>query len=348
MGVFVNSMSKPLVSVIILSYNSRRYIERCLDTVLAQDYPNLEILVIINGSDDGSSEFLKEKYKRYKRIKVLEPGENLWFSRGNNLGIREAKGDYILSLNQDTIMQPNFVGFLVAAMEDDKTLGSVSGKLLHYRFDIDSKTKILDSTGMEIFKTRRVIDRGQWERDRGQYDLDTDIFGASGAAAMYRRSSLEDAKLEKADGSFEYFDEDFVAYKEDVDVAWRLQLLGHRSRYVPQAVVYHGRTIGRSWPSEVIRFVFNRFRQPRLVRKLSFKNHYLMMVKNEVPEIFQRQFLFILGREILLLIYTIIFEQFQIFAIIEFFRQLPEARRKRKAVMKLVKIDRKAISRLFH
>lgn len=341
-------MLKPLVSVIVLSYNSRRYIEKCLDTLLLQDYPNLEILVVINGSEDGSKELVKSKYWRHKKIRVLEPGQNLWFSHGNNYGLKHSQGEFILTLNQDTVVEPSFINKLVQVLISDPALGSASGKLLHYKFDIDSKTKILDSSGMEIFKTRRVIDRGQWEWDHGQYDLDTEIFGASGAAGMYRRNALEEVKVSKADGDYEYFDEDFVAYKEDVDLAWRLQLAGWKCRYVPDAIVYHGRTIGRSWPSQVIRFVLNRFRQPRIVRKLSFKNHYLMMVKNEVPEVFWRHFLFILAREILLFIYTIIFEQFQIFALLEFFKQLPEARRKRKLVMRMVKVGPERLRRLFH
>ena len=341
-------MNKPLVSVIILSYNSNRYIQKCLDSVLVQDYPNLEVLVIINGSDDGSAEFIKEKYWRYKRVRIIEPGENLWFSRGNNLGIKITTGEYILVLNQDAIAQKNFVSLLVSALQSSPALGSVTGKLLHYKFDIDSKTKILDSTGIEIFKTRKVIDRGQWEADRGQYDFDTDVFGASGAAAIYRRAALEEVKLPKSDGGYEYFDEDFTAYKEDVDLSWRLQLAGFRCRYVPEAIVYHGRMVGRSWPTQFIRFILNRKRQSRDVRKLSYKNHYLMMVKNEVPKIFWRHIPYICGREILLLVYSLLFEGFQIFALKQFFSQLREARRKRKLIMKIVKARNEDLLKFFH
>lgn len=341
-------MMKPLVSIIILSYNSRRYIERCIDTVLAQDYRNTEIYVVINGSADGSGELIRDKYGRVKNLRILNPGKNLWFSRGNNYAIPQTAGEYILILNQDTVLEPGYVSLLTDSLEADRSLGSVTGKLRHYNFDIDSKTRIIDSTGIEVFRTRRVIDRGQWEMDRGQYDRDTEVFGASGAAAMYRRSVLEEAKLPKKNGGFEYFDEDFTAYKEDVDLAWRLQLLGYRAAYVPQAVVYHGRTIGRSWPTQIIRFILNRFHQPRIVRKLSFKNHYLMMVKNEAPQIFWRHFLFILAREILLLLYTLLFEQFQIFALVDFFRQLPDAWRKRKIIMSKIRIDSKQLARLFH
>ncbi|KKW23428.1 MAG: Glycosyl transferase, family 2 [Parcubacteria group bacterium GW2011_GWA2_51_12] len=339
---------KPLVSIIVLSYNSKRYIEKCLGSVLAQDYQNWEAFVIINGSTDGSGDLIKRLYGKYKRIRVVEPGENLWFCRGNNYGIGMSRGEYILALNQDTIMEPNFLSTLVQAMEEDRSLGSVSGKLLHYNFEAESKTKIIDSTGLEIFKTRRVIDRGQWESDHGQYDRDTEIFGASGAAAMYRRSALESVKLPKKDGKFEYFDEDFIAYKDDIDLSWRLLLYGYTCRYVPLAVVYHGRTVGRSWPSRLIKFIWNRMGQSPQVRIQSFKNHYLMMVKNEISRHFWRQFPYVLTREILLLIYSLLFEQFQVVAIRDFFRELPEARRKRNLVMAKVKVNYTYLLSLFH
>ncbi|OGE76882.1 MAG: hypothetical protein A3C85_01050 [Candidatus Doudnabacteria bacterium RIFCSPHIGHO2_02_FULL_48_21] len=339
---------QPLVSVNILSYNSMRYIEGCLDTALAQTYKNLEILVIITGSEDGSAEFIKQKYGRQKRVKIIEPGVNLWFSRGHNLGIKMCQGKYALVLNQDTVMEKDFVVKLARVMEQDQSLGSVSGKLLHYNFSFNSKTKILDSTGIEIFKTRRVIDRGQWEKDDHQYDADTEIFGASGAAAFYRRSALEAVKLPKRNSEFEYYDEDFIAYKEDIDLSWRLQLAGYRCKYIPEAILYHGRTVGRSWPNQLVRFIVNRKRQPRLYRKMAFKNHYLMMIKCELRTHFWHQFGFIFVRESLLLIYTLIFEPFQFAVVSMLYRELPEAWRKRKLIMANVKTDPQRIWKLFH
>ncbi len=345
----------PLVSVVIQSYNSMRYIEKCLDSLLAQNYPNIEVIIIINGSTDRSATFIKTKYGRNKKIRMIEPGENTFYSRGNNIGIRESHGEYIFALNQDTVLEQGFIKKLIAVLEADQTLSSVSGKLLHYNYTIDSKTKIIDSTGIEIFKTRRVIDRGQWERDEYQYDADREIFGASGAAAMYRRSALEAVKLPKKDPSassgqagFEYFDESFVAYKEDIDLSWRFQLAGFRCRYVPEAVLYHGRSVGRSWPNQFIRFIVNRSRQSRIIRKNAFKNHYLMMVKCEVTKQFWRQFGFIFVREFLLLVYTVIFEPFQIATIPDLWREVPEAWRKRKLIMSNLHTDPDRLQKLFH
>ena len=340
--------SLPKVNINILSYNSQRYIRGCIESVLNQIYPNIEILIIITGSDDGSAEFINSTYTRNKKIKIVEPGENLWFSRGHNLGIAATSGDYVLALNQDIIMEPDFVSKLVAYLESNPTLGSVSGKLLHYNYTINSKTRIIDSTGIEMFRTRRVIDRGQWERDDKQYDFDLDIFGASGAAALYRRSALEAIKLPKINGEYEYFDEDFVAYKEDIDLSWRLQLAGFGCKYIPEAIIYHGRTVGRSWPNQLIRFIVNRRRQSRLVRRMAFKNHYLMMIKCELPNLFWRQFGFIFVREFLLLVYTVIFEPFQFWALGQLRREIPEAVRKRKLIMQNVKVAPEALRKLFH
>lgn len=324
---------QPLVSIIILSYNSRPFIELCVETILGQTHKNLEIFIVINGSTDGSAEVIKEKFGQHPLIKIIEPGRNLWFSKGNNLAIKQSRGEYVIAWNQDTVAEADFVERLVKKLESDQNLGSASGKLLHYDYSRNQKTKIIDSTGIEIYKTRKVIDRGQWEDDNGQYDGIRHIFGPSGAAAIYRRSALEDVTHIKPDGDVEYYDDDFIAYKEDVDLAWRLQLSGHRSAYVPEAVLYHGRTVGRSWPSKLIQFILNRRRQSRIVRKQSFKNHYLMMVKNEIPSLFFRHFFHILIREILLLSYSVVFEPFQFFAIVQFFRELPIALHKRRQVM---------------
>ena len=133
-----------------------------------------------------------------------------------------------------------------------------------------------------------------------------------------------------------------------MDLAWRLRLEGYKCQYIPQAIVFHGRNVGRSWPTQLIRFILNRRRQSREIRKLSFKNHYLMMVKNEVPAVFWRHFGYILAREILLLFYTIIFEQFQIFAFRDFFKQLPSALRKRKLIMAKIKISKQELAKLFN
>lgn len=341
-------MNKPLVSIVIVSYNSARFIEQCLDSIFAQGYPKIEVIIVVTGSADGSKDLILEKYGRRRNLKVVDPGENLWFAKGNNLGFEKATGDYILALNQDTIIEPQALKLLVKVMEQDETLGSVSPKLLHYRYDIDSKTKILDSTGIEMFRSRRVIDRGQWEEDKGQYDQERKIFGASGAAALYRRSALEEVKLPKRNNGFEYYDENFVAYKEDIDLAWRLLLLGYHCRYLPEAVIYHGRTVGRSWPSQVIRFVLNRRHQSRLIRQLAFRNHYLMMLKNELPALFWRHFIYILIRETLLLAYTIIFEPFQVKAIREVFAYWKDTLRKRRLIMRKVRVRPDNIRYLFH
>ena len=102
-------MDKPLVSVNILIYDSRAHIERCLDSILAQSYPALEINLVINGNADHALERVQDKYSRHKNFNILEPGENLWFSRGHNYALKHSRGDYVLVLNDDTIMDKEFI-----------------------------------------------------------------------------------------------------------------------------------------------------------------------------------------------------------------------------------------------
>src|SRR5439155_16165933 len=136
--------------------------------------------------------------------------------------------EYVLVLNPDTVLRPNFIEELIHALDARPDAASASGKLLR----MDSTT--IDSTGIVMLRSQRHLDRGADEPDIGQFDKPEDIFGASGAAAMYRRPALEDARIDD-----EYFDEDFFAYREDADLAWRLRLLGWNSIYVPSAVALH-------------------------------------------------------------------------------------------------------------
>ena len=178
----------------------------------------------------------------------------------------EARGDWLLSLNPDVILSRDFLSKLVAAGEQDSRIGAVCGKLLRWRpGEAAERTQIIDSTGIYFLRNLRHLDRGSDEIDRGQYERPEYVIGATGAAALYRRKMVEDVSV---DG--EFFDEDFFAYREDADVAWRAQLLGWRCLYTPQAVAWHVR-----------RVTPERFKElPDLINRHSIKNRFLMRAKN--------------------------------------------------------------------
>ena len=202
----------------------------------AHDYQPLEVVIIDNASTDGTSAIL-ERY-RAKCDVVLNP-KNVGFSAGQNQAIRRSRGDWVLSLNPDVMLGNGFIRDLVRAGESDSGVGTVCGKLLRWTPGASHElTSMVDSTGMYFLRNLRHLDRGSGEQDRGQYDRQEFVFGATGAAALYRRTMIEDVSV-----FGEFFDEDFFAYREDADVAWRAQIMGWQCFYVPTAVAWHVRRV---------------------------------------------------------------------------------------------------------
>ena len=264
-------MKPELVSVVIVSFNSRRYLSRCLGALLRQQYQPVEVVVVDNGSLDGTRLLLG---RFQDRIRVIANDRNVGFAAGQNQGISASSGDWILSLNPDTMLSPDFIGRLVEAGRRDPKVGTVCGKLLRANPDLSMMNgPRIDSAGLYFTPEMRHFDRGWNEPDDGRYGESEYVFGASAAAALYRRTMVEDVSLD--DG---FFDPDFFAYREDADVAWRAQLLGWRSLYVPEAVAGHVRSV-----TPGLRFVV-----PAVLRMHSVKNRFLMRINNTTPELYGR------------------------------------------------------------
>jgi len=325
-----------LVSINILTYNGQDLIEPCLNSVLKQTYKNFEVLVIDNASDD-------ETLKRAKNfpVKTIENKKNLGFSAGHNIGIKKSRGGYVLCLNQDIVLDKDFIKHAVEAMKKDDKIGSVQCKLLRIRDINRPKSKTIDHTGLVILKNRRVIARGQGEKDKGQYKAG-EIFGVDGAAPLYRRKALEDIKIDD-----EYFDEDFFAYKEDVDLAWRLRLYEWKAVYQPKAVAYHLRTAGERVVQNYISVAKERRKLSRFAKFYSFKNDRLMRIKNELPGLFLRDIFYIIIKEIGAWAYVLIFEQYTWKAIKSLIKQIPKAWRKRETIMTRRRVGSKEMKRWF-
>jgi len=213
------------VSVTIVTYNSGRFIRRCLESVLEQRYSDKEIIVIDNCSTDGTTDIL-EQFE--DRCQIVYNEENAGFAAAQNQAIGLSNGDWVLTLNPDVLLLPDFIQVLVDAGHMDSKVGAVCGKLLTMTaaFDIPAKP-VVDSTGIYFNPMLRHLDRGSQEVDNGHYLNYEYVFGATAAAALYRRQMIDDILI---DG--EFFDSDFFVYREDADVAWRAQLLGWRSKKV--------------------------------------------------------------------------------------------------------------------
>ncbi len=312
-------MSK--VSVIILPFRKTNIIKHVFDAIFGQTHKDFEVIAVLNDSNDGSKEIIQ---KDYPSVKIIEPGQNVFFAKGVNLGIHNSTGEFILLVNDDLIMEPKYVEELLKSFSDPK-VASATGKILRYDFTRNVKTKIVDTLGLVLSSSGRVRDIGQLETDKGQFEAYRTVFGVSGAGPMHRKSALEKVKYRG-----EYLDEDFVMYWDDADLSWRLGNVGFISRYVPTAIAYHGRSAGQSKGGykNLFRFIKHHKTLSSQVLKWNYKNHILMYIKNS-KHLWHPAFWF---REIAMLGYILIFETSTLKVIPELFRQIPIIWSKRKAV----------------
>ena len=181
----MRSSDKDLVSVTLVTYNSGRFIKRCLDSVLEQKYPNLEVVIIDNASTDGTVDILEQFQDR---CRIYYNTDNLGFAAAQNQAIALSNGEWILTLNPDVLLMPNFIQALVDAAHVDPKVGTVCGKLLSIRATFDlPEEQLVDSTGIYFTPMLRHLDRGSQDVDNGHYRQHEYVFGATAAAALYRR-----------------------------------------------------------------------------------------------------------------------------------------------------------------
>lgn len=308
MKLVVSVLSK--VSAIIVAWNHAAYLPACLEALTSQTYPELEVIVVDNASQDGSADWVRS---HYPQVLLLEQKQNLGFAAGFNLGAKAAGGEWLLSINPDLVPTPDFVNQMVQAANRDGSIGIVAPKLL--RAD---ENHLLDSTGLFLDRRRRPYDRGQMEPDRGQYDQDLDIFGACGAAALYRREMMEDISQ---DG--EFFDEDFFAYCEDADLAWRAHARGWRGYYAPKAVASHVRGWGDTLRKRT---------GGRTGPRLALRNRYLMMIKNEALIYWLVDLPFILSAELPRFAYMAVARPSALLGLVDLVRLAPGAFHKRRGI----------------
>ena len=253
----------PLVSVLMTTHNSSLYLQRCLESIKTQSYPLLEVIIVDNASTDRTREILEHQNLN---AKVIYNDQNTGFAAAQNQATRAAAGQWLLSLNPDVLLSPNFVEEMVGTGELDACVGTVSGKLLRWQPSAEQEfSQTIDSTGIYFTRSLRHLDRGAEEMDHGQYDRVEYVFGATGAAALYRRKMVEDVSV---DG--EFFDEQFFAYREDADLAWRAQLMGWKCLYTPRAVAWHVRRVTPERREEL----------PTQINWHSVKTRFLMRAKN--------------------------------------------------------------------
>lgn len=215
-------------SIVILAFNSMKFIKSCLDSVFIQNQNNLEVIAVDNGSKDGTPGFIK---KNYPEVILIENRGNFGAAKAKNQGIDASTGKWILTLDCDVILEKDFLEKMkrvIEKSEETRSIGMLQPKILN----MDRRT--IYSCGIYFTKLRRFYDIGDGRPDSARFNVSGLIFGACCAAGIYNREMLLDIKDDTG-----YFDERFFFMVEDVDLALRAQIKGWKALFCPEAACYH-------------------------------------------------------------------------------------------------------------
>ena len=213
--------NQPIARVVVLNWNGRRWLERCLSALKAQTFREFEVVVVDNASSDGSADFVRERFPEYS---VLQLSANVGFAAGNNAGARNATATYLAFLNNDTEVDPAWLATLVDVAERDPSVGLVASHIVFM-----DPPGIVDSAGDGYLRCGGGFKHGYGQPVSGKHGVE-EVFGACGAGFLIHRSLFE---------LIGGFDEDFFVVYEDVDLSYRARLAGARSVCAFDAVVRH-------------------------------------------------------------------------------------------------------------
>lgn len=256
-------LNSPRVTILIPNYNGKKWLEQCLPTVKKLTYPNKEILVVNNGSADGSADFLK---KNYPHVRIVELKRNRGYAGANNIGVKHARGKYILFLNNDTQVTPKFLEPLVKKIESDKTIGAVQPQIRSM-----TNKDLIDSIGSFFTFTGFLYHYGYFQpHQEKKYQKELSVYSVKGACFLMRKKDYLDL------GGI---DESFVTYVEESDLCHRILLSGKKIIYVPQSIIYHfgGGDMSIMTKSEVVIFRSFRNRFVSYIKNLSLKKLILVL-----------------------------------------------------------------------
>lgn len=322
-------MESGLVSIVLVTWNSAQYLRRCLEGIRHQTHAPLEVIAVDNASSDDSAAILDGE-----NLTLFRNESNRGFSAAVNQAIAAARGEFVLLVNPDCFLLPDYVERVVSAMRAaGPEYGSATGMLIRARGTSIDPTGEIDSMGIRMTRSGRHFDLHQG-RPIGAVDATSwfEVFGVSGAAALLRASFLRDTAV-----SGEALDEDFFAWREDADLAWRGRVMGWRALCEPRAVAYHVRRV----TPEVRR------RLPAGINMHSVKNRFLLRIKNEGPYLALRNAPFELTRDLIVIGAALTVELTSLPALVWLWRNRARALAKRREVQKRRKVSDRELAGWF-
>lgn len=216
---------KEFISIVILNHNGCDFLKPCLESILLSNYSNFEIIIVDNGSTDKSLLFLEEVYRETDKISIIKKDKNYGVGAGRNFGLAQVQGEYVIFLDNDTVVDPYWIEGFFEAFDSDERIGLAQSKILNMvqRNKFDHAGDYLTSFGF-------LAERSGGGIDSGQFNKVDNIFNAKGAAFMVKRSIFAEVGI---------FDDGFFMYLEETDFCWRVWLAGYRVVFAPRSVVWH-------------------------------------------------------------------------------------------------------------
>lgn len=334
------SSTRPLISIVMPILNAERHLPSCLKSVIDQTEKNFELIVFDNGCTDKSLDIVS---KFYPQAKILKSDNNYFVGDAFNRSLEHCQGKYIVLLCADVILNSDFLEKCLETCDNENDVGAVQGKVL--RFDIKEgrvdKDDIIDTTGFVIFRSGRIVNRGHGEKDKNQFPEGI-VFSFEGAVDFFMADAIKDCKI---DG--ELYDKDFQWMADDIDLGWRMTLLGWKTYFTPEAVAWHDRKTTKAISKSKLDFIKMRRQIPALKRRLDFQNTILTFIKNLPTSIYRRHFFAITLRQLSLLFYITLFEPRSLWAVARIIKLYPKMLKKRKSIMRKRKISDKELNLWF-
>lgn len=314
------AMNTSKLCVSLVTYNGEKYLQQCLESIAKQSFQNFELVVLDNGSSDGTIEIIK---KYAPKARIIESAKNLGFAAGHNQVLRESSSEYVCVLNQDCALESDYFKECVQFLDLHSDVGSMSGLLVR----VPSLTEkgpcdTVDAYGL-VFTSYLSVKNYRQSTRVSTIKKEEEVVGVPATAALYRRTALEDVVID----SGEVFDEDFFMYKEDVDLALRLRLRGWRAFGIPSARGYHIRTTQPALFS----------RDSQRINEWSYRNHLYVLIKDIPKSFWLRNGLWICGYEFAKFFYIALFETKTLRGLRDVWGMRKKMFSKRKSIMERAK-----------
>ncbi len=326
------------VSVVIVTWNSERYIPFVFESLRNQSFTDFNVIVIDNASVDKTVAMTEAIGKEL--VTVVSLKENSGFARGYNLGIHWSDGEYVLIMNDDVVLDQDYLQEAVQFMDVNEKVGVLQGKVLHWDVASNRKQDTVDTLGIDMLNNLSFVNRHEGEISPKLEREAIPVFGFSGCCALLRKTALKSVQYQQ-----EFFDELFFMYKEDIDLSWRLRHMNWDIVYFPPAISYHGRTLKKPDDQHSnIGIAAHRVTKSAALNMISYRNHLAMLYKNCFMSNVWHVFRSFMWYECKKIGYILLAEPKTLLAFKDLLLFARRLYRKRKHIMETTKIDGHAIN----